>query len=195
MDAVSEARLQLVYPALRTAIHTMAEMLEQAGIEIRVTQGFRTWAEQDALYAQGRTAPGEIVTNCKGGNSYHNFGLAVDCVPSQFGLDQPYNPDWNASHPDWKRMEAVGASLGLDVGANWRSFPDAPHFQLTGQFPEGEPGPFVQAIFKQSGIQAVWDKVSVLSENRVDRWFLNCSTLWAEMAEGGGFQPHRAYTR
>jgi peptidoglycan L-alanyl-D-glutamate endopeptidase CwlK len=52
---------------------------------IRVVQGLRSWTEQDALYAMGRTAPGKIVTNVKGGYSYHNYGMAVDCVPSIHG--------------------------------------------------------------------------------------------------------------
>ena len=41
-------------------------------------EGHRTWEEQDALYAKGRTAPGSIVTRAKGGFSNHNFGIAMD---------------------------------------------------------------------------------------------------------------------
>jgi peptidoglycan L-alanyl-D-glutamate endopeptidase CwlK len=159
MDAVSEARLQNVMPMLADKIRQMATMLEQEGITIRVVQGLRTVAEQDALYAQGRTTPGKIVTNCKGGFSYHNYGLAVDVVPSQFAPDQPYNPDWNSAHPAWKRMEAVGQSLGLDSGATWRSFPDAPHFQISGKFPEGAPNDKAREL-AESGLPAVWEAVS-----------------------------------
>ena len=161
MDAISEARLQLVWPTLSDKIHTMYDMLIQEGIDIRVVQGLRTWSEQDALFAQGRTTPGRIVTNCKGGQSFHNFGLAVDCVPSQFSSDQPYNPDWNPNHSSWKRMEAVGLSLGLTVGANFRTFPDNPHFQINGQFPAGEPNDQVQALFKDGGIQSVWNAITL----------------------------------
>lgn len=162
MDAVSEARLQLVWPLLADKIHTMAVMLEQEGIEIRVVQGLRSWQEQDKLYAQSRTTPGKVVTNCKGGQSYHNFGMAVDCVPSQFSPDQPYNPDWNSSHPDWNRMEAVGIYLGLTAGAGFRTFPDAPHFQLTGQFPVGEPDGEVRQLFKDGGMQAIWSQIQTV---------------------------------
>jgi peptidoglycan LD-endopeptidase CwlK len=159
MDAVSEARLQNVMPMLADKIRQMASMLETEGIEIRVVQGLRTVAEQDALYAQGRTTPGKIVTNCKGGFSYHNYGLAVDVVPSQFAPDQPYNPDWNSSHPAWKRMEAVGQSLGLDSGATWRTFVDAPHLQITGRFPEGAPNDQARTL-AESGLPAVWEAVT-----------------------------------
>lgn len=159
MDSVSVARLQLVHPGLADKITLMASMLEAEGILIRVVQGLRSWAEQDKLYAQGRTAPGKIVTNCQGGHSYHNFGLAVDCVPSQFGPGQAFNPDWNPDHPSWKRMSAVGQSLGLDSGATWRTFPDAPHFQLTGAMPEGQPNDEARALFFNGGLPAVWAAV------------------------------------
>ena len=158
LDSISTARLSLVFPILAGKIINMSDMLAGEGIVFRVTQAMRSWSEQDALYAQGRTAPGNIVTNCPGGYSYHNFGLAVDCVPA-LGNGDIYVPDWNADHPSWKRMEAVGQSLGLDSGATWRSFPDAPHFQLTGRFPEGAPSDEVRQLFKDGGMQAVWAEV------------------------------------
>jgi len=160
MDAASEARLQDVFPALAGCIRQMADMLANEGIDIRVVQALRTWAEQDALYAQGRTAPGKIVTNCRGGQSYHNFGLAVDCAPSKNGPGQPFDPDWNEQNPSWQRMVAVGQSIGLDCGATWRTFRDVPHFQLTGRFPEGEPSQEMIQLFKNGGTNAVWDAVS-----------------------------------
>lgn len=160
MDSISLARLQDVHPKLREKIERMAVILEAEQLEFRVVQAFRTWAEQETLYAQGRTAPGEIVTRCRGGYSWHNFGLAVDCVPSKFPPGQPYAPDWRNDHPDWKRMEAVGQTLGLEVGAMWRTFPDAPHFQLHHPFPVS-PDEHVRQLFQSSGLQAIWDAVEV----------------------------------
>jgi peptidoglycan L-alanyl-D-glutamate endopeptidase CwlK len=160
MDAVSEGRLKQVFPALAAKVREMADVLAKDGFAIRVVQGLRTWAEQDALYAAGRTAPGKIVTNCPGGRSYHNFGLAVDLVPSTRGPGEPFDPDWNAAHPAWKRMEEIGVSVGLVAGAQWRSFPDAPHFQLTGRFPVGSPSQEVAALYHRGSLQAIWDAVS-----------------------------------
>ncbi len=159
MDAISEARLANIYPRLADKIRNMAVMLQGEGIEIRVVQGLRTWAEQDALYAQGRTTPGKIVTNAKGGSSWHNLGLAADIVPSQFSPDQPYSPDWNSSHPSWKRMESVAVSLGLVSGASWIRLVDAPHVQISGRFPEGAPDNEVRELFTDGGITAVWAEV------------------------------------
>ncbi|HLW53255.1 MAG TPA: M15 family metallopeptidase [Candidatus Angelobacter sp.] len=161
MDSISETRLQTVFPLLADKIRQLADEMAGNSIDIRVVQALRTVAEQDALFAQGRTAPGSIVTKVRGGFSYHNFGLAVDCVPSQFGPDQPFNPDWNSSHPTWKTMEQCGQDLGLISGSAWRTFPDAPHFQLNGRFPQDEPDDEVRTLAQgPGGLQDVWDAVT-----------------------------------
>lgn len=159
MDSISIARLQNVAPSLAAKVEQMADMLESEGIRFRVTQALRSWSQQDALYAQGRTAPGSVVTNAPGGYSWHNFGMAVDCVPSLGG--EAYSPDWNENHPAWKRMEAVGQSVGLVSGATWRTFPDAPHFQLTGRFPESAPTDEVRQLFRDGGMQEVWKEAGI----------------------------------
>ncbi len=153
MDPVSESRLQDVHPALARKIRQLADILacDQPPVTLRVTQGLRSYSEQAVLYAQGRSAPGKVVTNAEPGHSYHQYGLAVDVVP--FGLDG--QPDWNTSHPIWQRIVHVGTSLGLQAGAEFRSFPDYPHFQLTGTLP-ASPNDETRESFLQSGISGIW---------------------------------------
>src|ERR1700741_5277351 len=119
MDTVSEARLMNVHPLLASKIRQLSALLGQEGIVIRVTQGLRTWEEQDKLYQQGRTTPGPIETNPPAGSSSHNYGLAVDVVPMTKA-----GPDWNVTHPVWARITSAGTSLGLESGSAWRTFPD-----------------------------------------------------------------------
>ena len=69
-----------------------------------------------------------IVTNAKGGYSWHNFGLAFDIVV----LDALGKGDWNTSHPAWKRVGGLGKSVGLEWGGEWKQLKDLPHFQYTG---------------------------------------------------------------
>lgn len=156
MNPHSEALLAQVNPVLAAKVKTMAANLAAQGITLIVSQGLRTIEQQDALYAQGRTAPGKIVTNAKGGQSWHNFGCAVDCDP----LNPDGTIDWNAQHPAWKAMEAAGVAVGLVAGANWVRFVDAPHFQLTGRFPEGAPDTEVRELYNTGGLEAVWDAIS-----------------------------------
>jgi|SRR5208283_4803762 len=154
MDSVSESRLQLVCPALAEKIHRLAEMVADAGIVFRVTQGLRSWAEQDALYQQGRTVPGEIVTEAPAGASWHEFGLAVDLVPMD-----PL-PDWNLAHPVWAKLVAAGESLGLYSGSQFSHIKDEPHFQLTGRFPVS-PDDEVRQIFLDQGMSTVWSEAGL----------------------------------
>ncbi len=161
MDAISEARLGVVHPMLREKIQRLAYLLALENINIRVAQGLRTWAVQALLYAQGRTAPGKIVTNGRPGQSWHNFGLAVDVVPdSALAAPGVFEPDWDETHPAWQRIVAIGESLGLTSGAHFRTIKDFPHLQLTGKFPASPPDD-VRGIFLASGIQGVWDAAQI----------------------------------
>lgn len=150
MDPISESRLNDVCPKLAGLIRQMAVMLSEEGIELHVTQALRSWSQQQALFAQGRTAPGNRVTDAEGGYSWHNFGLAVDVAPF---VDK--KPDWNASHACWQRIFAVGKSLGLAEGACWHK-PDDPHLQLI-DYPE-TPTDEDRQLFLDAGEVAVWEK-------------------------------------
>ena len=100
------------------------------GCQYILISGNRTFAEQDALYAKGRTAPGGIVTNARGGQSNHNFGIAGD-----FGVFQgkAYLDSSNPGLADkvHKACSMHAAACGLEWGGNWTSFKDAPHYEVS----------------------------------------------------------------
>ena len=163
MDAVSEVRLSLISREIASKVRLMAGILASEGCEIRVVQGLRSWNEQDVLWRKGRDLQGHVidphavVTNAPGGHSWHNFGLAVDCAPDDPTLPG-YQIDWNPAHPQWKHMEDVGRACGLTAGADFKRLVDHPHFQLEGRFPIGAPDDEVRQLFKDGGMQAVWDE-------------------------------------
>jgi peptidoglycan L-alanyl-D-glutamate endopeptidase CwlK len=148
----SQNRLSEVYPPLAYKIRELANTLAAENIEIRVTQGLRSWDVQNALYQQGRTTPGHVVTHAPPGHSWHNFGLAVDVAPFQAGL-----PDWNVSHPEWPRLVSIAEGLGLVSGSMWTPLPecDWPHLQYVGRFPT-TPDDEAREILAGGGVQAVW---------------------------------------
>lgn len=122
-DPVTNQRISQLDPRLQRPATDFINAAQAQGVNLRITQGFRSIAEQDALYNQGRTTPGSIVTNARGGQSYHNYGLAFDVVMMQNG------------QPVWDRIPAnigaLGATYGFEWGGGWRTFPDYPHFQMT----------------------------------------------------------------
>ncbi len=95
-----------------------------------MVQGYRTYAEQDTLYAKGRTTSGSKVTNAKGGQSNHNFALAVDVFPLL--EDGKLHMEKDAENIKiLKKIAPVGIAQGLSWGGNWKSFKDYPHFELS----------------------------------------------------------------
>lgn len=97
-------------------------------ITIEVISGLRSWAQQSALYAQGRTKPGRIVTKARAGSSWHNYGLAID-----LGLFAN-NKYLDASDPKradriYAELGALAASMGIEWAGTWKSFTETPHFQ------------------------------------------------------------------
>nr|WP_144472038.1 peptidoglycan-binding protein [Bacillus pumilus] len=107
------------------------EMIKQAykeGIYVQITSGYRSFAEQNKLYAQGRTAPGKIVTNAKGGQSNHNYGLAIDYVLLS---EDGKKALWTVNEK-WRRVAQIGKSLGFSWGGDWKSFKDYPHLEMMG---------------------------------------------------------------
>lgn len=123
VDARSEGVIATLLPEVRTYARTLVQRAAAAGIEIKVIAGLRTYAEQDELFAQGRTKPGKRVTNAKGGESNHNFGVAFDVGVFEGKAYLDKSPTYDA-------VGALGASIGLEWGGNWISLVDKPHFQL-----------------------------------------------------------------
>jgi peptidoglycan L-alanyl-D-glutamate endopeptidase CwlK len=122
-DAISESRIETLHPSIRNVARNFINEAEKQGIKLRVTSALRTFAEQDELYAQGRTKPGNIVTNARGGFSNHNFGLAFDVVPIVNGKAQ-----WNSK--DWNKIGQIGKSFGFVWGGDWKGLVDKPHFEM-----------------------------------------------------------------
>jgi peptidoglycan L-alanyl-D-glutamate endopeptidase CwlK len=105
------------------------------GIRVVITDDFRSAKDQDALYAQGRSADGNVVTNARGGESYHNYGLAIDfalAAPRGEQLIWDMNYDGNGnSKSDWKEVVEIAKNLGFEWGGDWAKFKDYPHLQMS----------------------------------------------------------------
>ena len=106
------------------ALKLIFECAEQ-GIDLIVTRTYSDFEAQNALFAKGRTAVGEIVTNAKGGLSWHNWKRAFDVVPVVNG-----KAVWNDTLV-WHRIGMIGRKIGLEWGGDWHKFKDMPHFQYT----------------------------------------------------------------
>ncbi|WP_396953756.1 M15 family metallopeptidase [Neobacillus mesonae] len=122
-----------LHPVVEERSGQFIKQAADKGITVVITDGFRSSEDQDRLYEKGRTASGNIVTNAKGGQSYHNFGLAVD-----FALKTPSgNIIWDRQYDgnkngiaDWTEVVEMAKALGFEWGGDWAQFKDYPHLQM-----------------------------------------------------------------
>jgi len=130
-------RIKLLHPKLRDEATLIYQEIKAAltGKAIcRFSYTLRTFAEQDALF---NARP--QVTKAKGGQSYHNYGLAVDIVllvdkdkngsyeSALWDVKSDFDQDKTA---DWMEIVAIFKRYGWEWGGDWK-FYDAPHFQKT----------------------------------------------------------------
>lgn len=115
-------KIEDLVPEAQEKYHAFDAKMDEAGIDYIVTCTRRTQAEQDALYAQGRTKPGPIVTWTR--NSRHISGKAFDICIMENG-----KCSWDTDNPKWEIAGQMGKSIGLIWGGDWKH-PDYPHFEV-----------------------------------------------------------------
>lgn len=152
----------LLCPAFVARLDEFERLLAIDHLPFFLYMGMRDWSDQDELYAQGRTTAGQIVTNARGGQSWHNFGLAADYVlnlsegkPSfQWSWDTKKDLNANGTN-DWIEMGKDAQRVGLEWGGAWRKFPDLPHVQFTGGITLQE----AQELWRLGGNKNVWKEL------------------------------------
>lgn len=123
-DRRSERSIRSLLPCAQRAARAFLRKVTDAGIEARIISGSRTYLEQEALYGRGRFGnPGPVVTNARGGQSNHNFGIAWDIGVFDSGR-------YLSDSALYDEAAAIGMSRELEWGGNSAIFRDPPHFQL-----------------------------------------------------------------
>ncbi len=118
--------IKMCHPRLQELAARLVSECAKQGLIVKLGECFRSAAEQDALYAQGRTKPGSIVTNARGSSysSMHQWGVAFDVIRNDG------KGAYNTSGNWFQKVGNIGKSLGLEWGGDWTSPVDMPHFQL-----------------------------------------------------------------
>lgn len=138
LDQITLQRIQLLHPSVRAEASNIYRDISAAltgRAMCRFTHTLRTFAEQNELFAQGRTKPGKIVTNARAGRSFHNYGLAVDIALIINGTQASWDTisDFDGDRvADWMECVNVFKRYGWEWGGDWKgTLVDAPHFQRT----------------------------------------------------------------
>jgi peptidoglycan L-alanyl-D-glutamate endopeptidase CwlK len=123
---INSRSLDDLAPPVKQRAQAFVDAAKAKGIDLLVTSTYRDGESQNALYAQGRTTPGNIVTRAKAGQSWHNWRCALDVVPLVNG-----KAIWD-DQAMWKQVGEIGKSCGLEWAGDWKTFKEFPHFQYTG---------------------------------------------------------------
>ncbi|QDI90935.1 M15 family peptidase [Salicibibacter halophilus] len=119
-----------LHPHVKEQKDTLIERADDIGIDVVITEGYRSHDRQDDLYAQGRTESGDIVTNAEAGESYHNYGLAIDFAIENSDGEIIWDIEYDGTESgesDWLEVAAIGEDLGFEWGGHWN---DYPHLQM-----------------------------------------------------------------
>ena len=134
LEPWQEALVEELHPSLQAQARAMINHGQYEDINVHPDLVYRSPEDQDAEYARGRSEDGEeigpTVTDARGGQSAHQYGLAMDIrIYDDFGVS-----NWDYyRNPDWARMVEIGESYGFYPGAYfpWDD-PDFPHFEIPG---------------------------------------------------------------
>lgn len=213
-DARSETNLATLRPKaqphFRALLRALKTYATSHGLEVKIISADRTWPEQDALFAKGRTTPpiGKkyIVTNARGGQSNHNFQIAVDIGFFKDG-------DYLAESVHYKKVGELGEALGLEWGGRWKDLPDTPHYQIKTNkkvsvlrelvrtkgwsaldklipvfvpAPEPEPEPTPAPVLVIDPVKVLLDDGDGATEIDLDAWFIE-SRVWVAIRDWTDF--------
>ena len=134
LDPHRLVRLRGCHPELKARVLALVTALTEQGLDLVITQGVRSTAQQQALYAQGRYKPGKIVTNCDGLVRVSNHQPKAD------GYGYAVDVAWRNAHGEiewtgpWETMMTLAESFGLVAGGRWVTFPNRPHLELPPSF-------------------------------------------------------------
>lgn len=127
--------------------------LRREGMDMGVASGFRSVEAQNGLHDQGRSDPGSVVTNAKGGESWHNYGLAADMA---FNEDDG-GLSWDGKE-NWDRYGEVAEGKGLDWGGDWEGMQDRPHVEWHPGF-EADQATALLDDYKAGGLEDAWKEL------------------------------------
>jgi peptidoglycan L-alanyl-D-glutamate endopeptidase CwlK len=123
---INSRNLNDLHPKVKVLCEKFISECKKQNIDVLITSTYRDAASQNALYAQGRTAPGKIVTNARAGQSFHNWRVAFDFVPIVSGKAQ-----WN-DLTTFNKCGEIAESVGLEWAGRWKKFKELAHCQYTG---------------------------------------------------------------
>jgi peptidoglycan L-alanyl-D-glutamate endopeptidase CwlK len=139
-----------LHPVLKKSWHELKYRAKHKNIDLILTSTYRDGEYQDYLYSQGRTRPGNIVTNAKSGESIHNYGLSFDFAP----IELDGNINWSSSNKKWNISGEIWMNMGGDWGGIWNTLVDLAHCEFTGELTIND---LQKGLYLDNNIKMKWE--------------------------------------
>ncbi|MES1987674.1 MAG: M15 family metallopeptidase [Pseudomonadota bacterium] len=123
---ISSRLITDLHPKIQPMAQQLIDDCRAQNIDLIITSSYRDVEAQNAIYSQGRTKPGAIVTNAQGGHSFHNYRVAIDVVPIING-----KCDWSGTSDVWQKIITDAKVIGFEWAGDWITFKERAHFQYT----------------------------------------------------------------
>jgi len=176
-----------LHPELQECVKKFLKECEKQGLNVLITETLRTQKEQEALYAQGRTQPGKIVTNCRGFQSPHCWGIAFDFCRNKKGWEYDNTDGFFEKVGKIAKTIFDGTEYDLFWGGDFRTFVDRPHIEMIKYLPNNSTKTLINKYGTPEKFMETWKEVKVVDEIKdidtalqilVDKKIINTPDYW-----------------
>ena len=181
-----------LHPELQVCVNKFLEECEKQGLNVLITETLRTLEEQEALYAQGRTKPGNIVTNARGYQSPHAWGIAFDFCRNEKGREYDNSDNFFDKAGEIAKTIFDNTEYDLFWGGDFKSFVDKPHVEMIKYLPNNSAKWLIDTYKTPEEFMKTWEAKDV---EEVSEW---AKTAWEWCKEKGyldGSNPKGTVTR
>ena len=159
-----------LHPELQVCVNKFLEECKGRGLNVCITETLRTQEEQEALYAQGRTKPGKIVTNCRGFQSPHCWGVAFDFCRNVKGKEYDNSDKFFDYVGEIAKTIFDDTEYDLFWGGDFKTFVDKPHIEMKKYLPNNSTIWLIDHFGTPEEFMATWYDMKEEGGNYVHRY-------------------------
>ena len=161
-----------LHPELQVCVNKFLQECKKQGLDVLITETLRTKEEQEELYAQGRTKPGNIVTNARGYQSPHAWGVAFDFCRNEKGREYDNTDGFFEFVGEIAKTIFDDTEYDLFWGGDFKTFVDKPHIEMIKYLPSNSTKRLIDTYGTPEEFMKTWEveKVEEVSEWAKEAW-------------------------
>lgn len=184
-----------LHPELQVCVSKFLEECKKQELDVLITETLRTQEEQERLYAQGRTTPGKIVTNCRGYQSPHCWGVAFDFCRNKKGYEYDNTDGFFDKVGNIAKTIFDNTEYDLFWGGDFKTFVDKPHIEMIKYMPNNSTKWLIDTYGTPDKFMKTWKNGDEESMEEVSEWAKEAQKLMKELKISDGLRPRDVATR